>query len=71
MKNMKHQITLIQADDWCGLYINGKLATEGHSIDHGEFCEAVGIVLVEKWADCKWLEDRGRLPEKLSDVKLQ
>lgn len=61
---------LVRADDWTGLYKNGVLIYEDHSIDLETYSEIVGIPCPVKWADDDWLIEAGHLPELLSDVKL-
>ncbi len=68
-------ITLVRGDDWEGIYVDGKLMTEGHSI---EISEAIWIGInhkatkVEtKFCDLGWLHDEGNLPQALADVKLE
>lgn len=34
-----NKIVYVDADDWCGLYVNGKLAYENHSIPTVTFAE--------------------------------
>ena len=68
-------MTFVRADDWEGIYINGKLVEETHSIEN---IAAVNIAIrhkvttVEtKWCDLDWIHDEGNLPQKLEDVKLE
>lgn len=65
------KIMLVFADDWSGLYINGKLEYEGHSIEPENVLTVLNIPYEEKWADEEWLNDLGRLPKKLSEVKFE
>ena len=67
----KPKYTLISGDDWCGLYKNGKLVTEGHSIKLTDFAKIIGIDLEVKWINQDWLENRGCLPKELSEVKYE
>jgi hypothetical protein len=55
--------------DWYGLYRDGKLLTEGHSLDVEEVLSLLGFDVSQKEAAEDWLEDRGDLPKKLKDVK--
>lgn len=61
-------VTRVMGDDWVGIYIGGELLMEGHSIDECELFRALGCNVKHVDADLDWLEARGRLPEKLSDV---
>lgn len=66
-------MTFARGDDWEGVYIDGALVTEGHSIDE---VEAVRLALAHKVTaveckecDCNWLHEEGNLPNALTDVK--
>ena len=65
----KNPLVFVHADDWSGLYIGGKLVTEGHSIEPEEVCSALGVAYKELWANDDWLNELGRLPKLLKDVK--
>lgn len=68
-------LTMVRGDDWEGIYIDGKLVSEGHSHDTVEAIKLAlkhTITSVEtKYADSKWLDDEGNLPTDLRDVKLE
>lgn len=66
---MSKEITLVEGDDWSGLYVDGKLVAEGHSFSNSELLEYCGVKHNRGFADLDWLADRGTLPKKLSDVK--
>jgi hypothetical protein len=57
--------------DWEGLYVDGVLFSEGHSLSSREVLSAAGIKLEEKNAAEGWLEEQGCLPTKLKDVKFE
>lgn len=66
-------MTIIRGNDWEGIYIDGKLTTEGHS---HEVVEAIRLAIrrkvsevVVKECDFDWLLDQGNLPTDLADVK--
>ena len=61
--------TLVCADDWRGLYIDGKLVEEGHSMPFDAICRHLGIDGAYMYADDEWLAERGSLPENLEDVR--
>ena len=63
--------TYVDGDDWCGLYCDGELRAEGHSLRPYDIFIALGIVLDHKYASLPWLTEVGRLPAKLADVKLE
>lgn len=71
----KKQLVYVNGDDWCGLYFNGNLQTQGHSLDFREVMETITEIggTVNFWttldADMDWLGDHGILPLKLSEVQ--
>lgn len=66
------KIVFITADDWEGLYIDGTLVAEGHNIPRHELMRALGFEDYKSLsADYEWLSERGTLPKKLSEVKLE
>lgn len=67
--NEKDKFLLVTADDWQGLYKNGILITEDHTIELQTILKHLGIELEEKECDCNWIHERGNLPDKLKDVK--
>lgn len=67
---MKTNLVLYNNDDWVGLYSNGKLLDEGHSISLDQFCHYVGIELTRRTADDEWLTERGGFPDNIEDVKV-
>lgn len=61
--------------DWCGLYANGELVMEGHSMSALDVLEwvrdedvAIGSIATMQ-ADDAWLEERGDLPKHIRDVR--
>jgi hypothetical protein len=72
----KIDIVEVYSDDWEGLYINGDLIMQGHSIGLSHFIDwMLGQKSIEimsydiQEADSEWLESRGRLPANLIDVR--
>lgn len=65
----KKEVVFVLADDWEGMYIDGELVAEGHSLEVDTVCIALDIESEERWADDEWLTARGRLPKELKDVK--
>jgi hypothetical protein len=55
--------------DWEGLYKNNTLLIEDHTLNVQHVLKVLGIKVIEKCAEEEWLENRGRLPNHLSDVK--
>lgn len=76
MSNVQEiKLVEVYADDWAGMYANGKLINEGHSLrlcDMIEWLSDKGPVHIVSY-DCRpahenWLNRIGRLPVKLADV---
>jgi len=71
----KNQVIKVTADDWSGIYIDGRLRAEGHSIPFFQLMEALDEFTTNKvsyWveleADHQWICDRGSLPDTLVEV---
>ena len=64
-----NKITIVDGDCWEGLYINGKLIIENHSLSIYDILEEIGVKYKHVLVDDEWLGKRGNLPEKLSEVK--
>jgi hypothetical protein len=66
------RVTLVFGNDWQGIYVNGELREEGHSISAlNALCavKAAGAFEVDCVdADNDWLDHRGDLPQRLEDV---
>lgn len=66
------RVALVDVDDWTGLYINGQLAIQNHSLSERHVLEALAkagaIEFGVAYVDEEWLNDRGDLPESLADV---
>lgn len=68
---MIEKITLFWGEDWEGLYINGKLTIENHSIRSSEVIkvlEAHGMEAASIEVDDDWLMAVERMPEDADDV---
>jgi hypothetical protein len=68
---MGQEYTIVYGEegDWEGLYIDGKLVYEGHEIPRHVLFEKMGIQCTDRQCADGWLEERGNLPNKLSEVK--
>lgn len=51
--------------DWSGMYIDGKLVYENHTMDYETVLEVLGIEYTDTYIDIN-----GQLPEKFEDVKI-
>jgi hypothetical protein len=67
-------IDLVRGDDWEGIYLDGFLQLENHSLRLSDVLELLMDQQIDGFhqhtADEEWLEERGRLPENLSEVQL-
>lgn len=63
------KFTIACGDDWQGLYKDGKLVYENHSIDAGQLAKYAGLNLEYRSVDSEWLERRGSLPELLKNAR--
>lgn len=64
------KLVLVRGDDWAGLYKDGKLFTEGHSVDVEELAVSAGIDLEVLWPDDFFDGyERSRCPDNLSEVR--
>ena len=68
---LQHKFVIVSSSsgDWEGLYKDGVLVTEGHSISNRDIFANLGVSVQEKEAAEGWLEERGNLPKNLSDVE--
>lgn len=66
------KMTIVEGDDWVGLYIEDVLIDEGHGLAIGDVAQAVidhNVTEVEtKTPNQSWLEAHGSLPLVLSEV---
>ena len=62
-------VTIVSCDDWVGLYLEGSLKLEGHSLPLRDVIELlVGEAPNRVEADADWIADRGSLPDSLAEV---
>lgn len=61
-------VTIVKGDDWQGLYVDGKLKTEDHTLLVEDVLNNLGIRFTRLNADIDWLHERGALPEDLCYV---
>jgi hypothetical protein len=64
------EYTLVDADDWVGLYRDGKLVSQGHRFTIRDVFELLNIDLKVLYPDDEWIYERGDLPNALGEVKL-
>lgn len=63
------KVTFADGDDWNGLYVDGELMAENHSLRPTDVLDALGIPYERVSCDQDWLEENGRLPQQLKEVK--
>lgn len=63
---MKIDIVNSDEGDWTGLYVDGRLMCEGHSLSPREVIEALGFELNS--SQSRYLADIGYLPISLEDA---
>jgi hypothetical protein len=63
-----NKLLILTTDDWEGLFIDGKLATEGHSISLYEFCKILGIKVDFKEVDDEYMYEMGSFPQNLDEI---
>lgn len=62
------KITYVDNEDWIGIYVDGRLAYEGHSIASLELLRICRVNYETFEADEEWLQEIGNFPRKLEDV---
>lgn len=68
--NENTELTLVSnGDDWEGLYVNGVLVHEDHSIRLEDFATLLGFNLELVYVDQSWIERKGGLPNRLKEVR--
>lgn len=70
-----NKLTVIQTDDWEGLYLDDRLITEGHSIDWKYVLEKLGYNTEANYlSEKEWIEylgDGGALPQSLNELRMK
>ena len=70
------QVSIANGDDWVGVYVDGRLEYEGHSIPDFEWLNIIkkhfheDLITDEYEIDPEWLYDHGSpLPDRERDIK--
>lgn len=68
--NKENKITLVtNGDDWEGLYLNGKLFSEDHSIPILDVCAALDVEMERLEVSTEYLGNKvSNLPKELSKI---
>ena len=61
-------VTFALGNDWTGMYVDGVLVTEGHSIPYWDIVKALGFEYKSVTADEEYLEEYGCMPDDLKDI---
>jgi len=66
-------ITFVHSEDhdWVCLYIDGKEAYQGHSINNMELLNCLGIKYESKEVTNEWAENQGHFPKNLKDCEFK
>lgn len=65
-------LVVIEGDDWVGLYVNGLLQSEGHSLHWPTILRRLGMDVQTYEVHDEWLlEQSGSLPRTLEDVRIK
>lgn len=68
---MKSKVALVHGDDWMGMYVDGKLVAQNHSLSPADILEALNISYTDYGADNEWLDEKGTLPLNFSDIVME
>jgi len=64
------KLVIISGDDWEGIYIDGKLIDEGHSIDWRFVLKVLGYNISGTYIEDEEFWEIGNLPDKLEDLEV-
>lgn len=77
-----NKLTVVRADEWEGLFVNGELVDEGESLNEGEHFLKYSKRILEKYNPCSldvlyvtdrytrnFLQQYGGFPTRLQDVE--
>jgi hypothetical protein len=66
----EEKIDIIFGDGWEGLYVNGVLKDQEHSLSAESVVRALGFLNVNcDECDSDWLNEQGVLPDDIKDVQ--
>lgn len=69
--NTEGFVNVSNGDDWEGIYLDGKLLAQGHSVSAEDILLALGHKVKYEMTEEGWLEDQGYLPDNIQDVKFE
>jgi len=47
MSSVNDKVQFLQCDDWVGMYVNGKIYMQGHSLSYGDVAEGCGAEVTD------------------------
>lgn len=62
------QFAIVTADDWQGIYVNGKLVDETHRLRLSDILSILGVDYDDISVDQDWMESHGHLPKDFRDI---
>lgn len=65
---MSRDVMYARGDDWEAVYIDGVLASQGHSINWMHVIEELGCNAYTQEVDYEWLDEQGEFPEDMNEV---
>lgn len=72
---VKHKVVFVNSDDWQGMYVDGRLEYENHTISSFDMMNVLGKSAdgysfeEEIVCDQQWIESIGHLPKRLDRVR--
>jgi hypothetical protein len=68
MTKTEREIVLVPLDNWIGLYIDGQIVFQGHSLPPSTLLDLLGIPYKVLDANEKFYFDEGSLPDRKEEV---
>jgi hypothetical protein len=65
---MTKRVVFVDGDDWQGLYVDGKLKIEAHTISACDVLEELGLDFDIAYPNEEWLFEAGSLPENINGL---
>jgi hypothetical protein len=62
------RFTVVLGSDWTGIYLDGELVEQGHSVSARQLAEALGYSVAEVELPISYEDDGLPLPEALADL---
>lgn len=62
------KVTVVTGEDWTGVYINGVLVTQNHSVSARDFLESLGFEVAYAEMPQRYTDLGRPLPEQLTEL---